>query len=152
MGECSYNSTILDLCTRWVVSFSQGSEWPKLRHCIRICLEGLSKTTKTSVRISDLRTKARTWDFPNMKWDRNHCAATPLVKHLKKKPPLVPLLFWINDLKSNCTAGGHRRSDPPWMVQVRKDKGGGNTTNTPFCLSLLYRLHASSANWRSERM
>jgi hypothetical protein len=46
--------------------------WPKLRYYPGICLEGLRKTTKTSVRIAGLRVKIWTRDLPSV----NHPTTT----------------------------------------------------------------------------
>jgi hypothetical protein len=40
-----------------------------LRYYTRICIEGLKKTTKNSVRIAGLQTEIRTQDLLNKKYD-----------------------------------------------------------------------------------
>jgi hypothetical protein len=44
--------------------YGRKQSWPNLRYYPGICLEGLTKTTKTSVRIAGLQNKIRTQDLP----------------------------------------------------------------------------------------
>jgi hypothetical protein len=50
--------------------------WPDLRYSFSIFLEGLSKSTKISVRIANLRIKILTRGFQNTKQIVNHSTTT----------------------------------------------------------------------------
>jgi hypothetical protein len=47
--------------------FGNKWSWPNLRYYPAICLEGLRKTSKTSIRIAGLQAEVSIWDLLNTK-------------------------------------------------------------------------------------
>jgi hypothetical protein len=66
-GMTSEGMTSEGMTSEWWIGKICGRKrpWPSLKYYPEICLEGLRRTTKTSVMIADLRAEIWTRDLPN---------------------------------------------------------------------------------------